>query len=406
MQNGGRFIVIAGISSGCLGILYFLSLVLHIPFFITVVLAVAAIFLFSRWLFTGVVGADAEKTAYPFLAILLLILGIFLLVYGSYPLAVKHGGWDAWAFWNLHAKYLADPLNWRKLFTNKVGDHPDYPLLLPGVSAFFIRLTGGYGYTIIPFIFSFSIMLFIPVLIYLENLEKNIIVAGLVLLFFATNTFYLSNGVAQYADIPLAFFFLCALICVNHVPENKTNVIITAACLGCCMWTKNEGLILAAIFILFHARTLFLGGNALYFISALAVPVIVLMVFKIFYAPNNDMFSAQGRDTFSQVFMTDRYKLIYKYFSMALNEKFYFVKVAFFSYLALCIIERQWPGKQMLMLIDCMAAYMMVYVLSVEYLEWHLVTSIDRLMLQLMPAMMYVIARRFSGFRLPKQQAL
>jgi hypothetical protein len=46
-----------------------------------------------------------------------------------------------------------------------------------------------------------------------------------------------------------------------------------------------------------------------------------------------------------------------------------------------------------------MAAYMMVYVFSVDYLEWHLATSIDRLMVQLMPAMVYVIALRFANNR-------
>jgi len=405
MQNASRFIVVAGISSGCLSMLYFLSLVLHAPFFIAVFIIFVAVFLFSRWVTKGNENFKPIKTELTAWAYILLVSGVILMVQSSYSPAPKHGDWDAWAFWNLHAKYLADPLNWQKLFRNNLGDHPDYPLLVPGTNAFFIRLLGGNADTIVPFIFSFSIMLFIPVLVYLETARENIVIAAIVLLLFIQDTHYLSIGLAQYADLPLAFFFLCALVCMNHIDENKTNVVLIAASLGCSMWAKNEGIILSAIFILFNMRTLFSRRNARYFILGLSFPLMVLFVFKIFYAPQNDILSGQNSDTFNQLFMASRYETIYNYFSAQLDGKFYYVKIAFFSYATLCIIEKKWPGKQMLMLIACMVAYMMVYILSVQALEWHLATSIDRLMLQLMPAMMYIISLKFSEvqFSLPKK---
>ena len=398
MQTASRFIVVAGIALGCVSMMYFLSLVLHVSFFITVLFIVAAVLLLVRWTDSATSGKEAPAQ-FPAWTLAVLAIGTTILVQRSYPLALKHGGWDAWAFWNLHTKYLADPAHWSKYLTNPNtnGDHPDYPLLLPACQAFLIRLAGGNGYTLVPFIFGFSITLFIPVLIYLEAVQKNIVVAVLVLLLFAQNTFYLYSGTSQYADVPLAFFFLCALVCVNHVQENKRNMVLTAACLGCCCWTKNEGFILAGVFILFNARTLFSRSNATYFISGLLVPGLVLMIFKSYYAPQNGMVSGQNVDTIKQLFMAGRYQLTYKYFVMMLNDKFYAIKIIFFGYLALCVFERKWPDNQMLMLVGCMIAYLLVYVLSVEYLEWHLITSVDRLMLQLMPAMVYVISRKFSN---------
>src|SRR5262249_40595038 len=52
-------------------------------------------------------------------------------------LSNPYGRWDAWAIWNLHAKFLAAPsAAWRGMFDAALGwSQPDYPLLLPSAVA-------------------------------------------------------------------------------------------------------------------------------------------------------------------------------------------------------------------------------------------------------------------------------
>jgi len=45
-----------------------------------------------------------------------------------------HAGWDAWAIWNIRARFLfrTEPGQWTDAFADQLSySHPDYPLLLP-----------------------------------------------------------------------------------------------------------------------------------------------------------------------------------------------------------------------------------------------------------------------------------
>ena len=158
--------------------------------------------------------------------------------------------------------------------------HPDYPLCLSATLAFLHRISAEHYPLAIPFGFSFIIVMLIPVWVYLEQYKKNIIVAAAALFLFATDDFYFIRGLSEYADTLLAFFFLAALICINHAAENKKYIALSAAFLGCCAWTKNEGVVLAGIFALFYARTLFSRANIKYTIGGVVLPLAALLTFK------------------------------------------------------------------------------------------------------------------------------
>ncbi len=395
MQSGSRYIIATGIGLLALSILYFLSLVLFVPFLVTVpVIFVSLVFIFGWILKNAVSGAD--KIKHPAWAWVMLFAGVSVVVYRFPVLAVHYGGWDAWGIWNLHAKYLTDPVNWKKMFENIYFAHPEYPLFIPAVNGFFIRLFAGKYVMAIPFIFNFCMTLFIPVLIFLENVKKNIVVAGIFLFLFAADTFFLTKGATQYADTTLAFFFLCAFVCVNYADEDRKFVLLTAASAGCCVWIKDEGCILALIFIVFYSQTFFKKKNILSFAIGAGVPIAIYLIYKIGYAPLSGTMSEKDNDMLSHLHDWGRYKTVYHFFIDNVNKKFYYVKVLFFLYLIVCVVQRQWPGKQFLLIICCMAAYTMVYVTSSGSIEWLLDTSQERLMHQLMPALMYVFALRFS----------
>lgn len=399
MQRSSFYIVVPGAMLACASMLYFLSLVLHLPFFAAIILVTggAALFgyYFVRSLKEGMTASD--KSTGWMLVILCACLAIFVQKVSS--ITYKYGGWDAWCIWNLHARYMMSANTWRGIFSNTIG-HPDYPLLQPGIIAFFTRLFSRADLVVIPFIFSFAITLSAPVLIYLQCATKNMAVAALTLFLFAQDTFYILNGVSQYADITLGFFFLCVLIASSHARERGRFVFPAAFLLGCCAWTKNEGIILAAVAAVFYGGVYFSRRNIRHFLGGIALPLIVLLVFKAGYAPANDIVGGQGKNTFHQVFDLTRYQLIWKYFADNMDNNFVYLKIAFFGYVLLCIAEKRWPDKNFFLLVTCIAAYLFIYVVTWLGLEWQLGTSLYRLMLQLMPAMMYVIAQRFAEIKI------
>ncbi|HXS36958.1 MAG TPA: hypothetical protein VN721_09670 [Flavipsychrobacter sp.] len=338
----------------------------------------------------------------------IMVIGVFLITNRTYYFAEKHGGYDAYAIWNYHAEMLAHQYSWKKLFLYTHFGHPDYPYCLPAFLGFFFRLFHDHYTVLIPFAFSFLITLCTPLLIYTELFKKNIVIAALILILFATDDYFLKQGVSQYADTLLAFFFLCAIICMQHYKENKKLIVLCAAFLGCCMWTKNEGSILSVIFVLFHARTIFSKHNFKYFLAGIIVPLLIITFFKVAYAPANDLISNQAASPYLKLFQAGRYKMIYDKLVVNLNTLFPVVKIGLMVYIIFCIVERKLPNKEFVMLLVCMGAYFMIYVFTPYDVAWHLNTSQDRLMHHLMPAMMYVLGLQFSRvqFVLSKQQSL
>lgn len=395
MQRQTLYIIATGLAAGLVSMLYFLSLTVALPFVVTVAVAIVCVVFFVR--FIRSVPVDDEPLVYPNLVVGILVIACVMLVQKSSGVSEKYGGWDAWAIWNMHAKFLVSKEHWRNLFLNTTYGHPDYPMLLPGFIAFFGRMFAGRHMEIISFIFNFSITLFIPVLIYFETIKKNILVAAAVLFLYINDKFFVFQGVSSYADTAVGFFFLCAFICMCQEDYHHKWAAIAGGCLGCCMWTKNEGVILTIIFTLFYLRLLIRTGGVKYFLAGLALPLLTLLVFKIGYAPANDLIAGQSSKTLMQAFDWSRYSMIYKSFTSTMNEKYYWVVVIFLLHILALVFKKKWPDKQLTILITCLAAYFMVYVFSTQGLEWHLSTSVDRLLHQLMPAMVYVIAGKFAG---------
>lgn len=397
MSNPVRHIIIGAIAMGLLSMLYFLSLVFHVPFILALIIIILAEFFFIRYVSKVIPIQDPPKDSEKWWLYLVFAAGIGLFLYNSYRLDEKYGGWDAWCVWNLHARFLSGGADkWWKMFLTSFAEHTDYPLLLPGINGFFIRLSHGHGWPMITYIISISFGLATIALLFLVNVQRNFTVAIFVFFAMAANAYYISSSVSQYADLPLAFYFLIALLATDQAKEHKIWLLLSAAALGCCIWTKNEGIILASIFIAFNARQFFSKSGIIWFLAGISLASLVLVIFKVGYAPPNDLVGGYTAARFKQVFLADRYFMIGRHFRDSLMEHFLFVGIGFVLYLVQCILERKGPSRHFYMLVSCMVVYLYIYVLSPQDLEWHLETSQERLMIQLMPAMVYVVTTRFS----------
>src|SRR3984885_12983220 len=82
---------------------------------------------------------DGTAPGFRWTWLLALTFGIALLISWirmvQMAAALPVGAWDAWALWNLRAKFLSGPGGaWRYALSPLISNsHPDYPLLLPAV---------------------------------------------------------------------------------------------------------------------------------------------------------------------------------------------------------------------------------------------------------------------------------
>src|SRR5271165_3952333 len=168
-----------------------------------------------------------------------------------------YGNWDAVSMWNLRAKYLAGPGDtWMRAFSPLLvlpgGDttHPDYPLLISGFVAQLWKYSGGETSTLVPIltaaVFAASVVALLVSALALVRGTGSALLAGLILM---TSSSFLMQPMAQYADVPLSFYYLAtlALAFLSATLEGIFHKVVLAAMAGAfasfAAWTKNEGLI-------------------------------------------------------------------------------------------------------------------------------------------------------------------
>jgi len=342
-----------------------------------------------------------------FYSAFVLAVGAFILLSLDRP----HGGWDAWAIWNMRARFIfrgGDRLD--EVFSHFLAfSHPDYPLLLPlSVSRLWKYMS--HETVVMPVLLS---MLFTFVTVGLLSCSLSLIrskgqglLAGLVLL---GTSFFIKHGAAQYADVPLGFFFLATLVlfCLHERSLSHNNNLVSLAGItaGLSAWTKNEGIlfivsILAVRLIVIISQKgwrAYLSELRSFLIGLLPV-VAIIIYFKIYIAPPNDLVSAQGLIVTSEKLLDlSRYKQVFAaYGKEAIRLGGRIVNVPFLILylfiLRVTIDSRDKIGIANAFIVLCLMllGYFFVYITSPLDLNMHLSTSLNRLFLQLWPSLLFV----------------
>src|SRR5579871_2078431 len=169
-------------------------------------------------------------------------------------LAHPHGdGWDAFAIWNLHARFLFfNGANWHEGFSALIPwSHPDYPLLLPGAIANFWIFLGRDSPAVPALISLLFTFITAGVLFAALDLLRGRTAAALAVTALLATPSFIEIGTSQYADVPLSYFFLStsALLCIaeerawinGRVPT--ATLTLAGVTASFALWTKNEGLL-------------------------------------------------------------------------------------------------------------------------------------------------------------------
>lgn len=319
-----------------------------------------------------------------------------------------HGSWDAWAIWNMRARFIFRAGDkWTEAFSNLYSwSHPDYPLLIPGNVARIWSYIGSET-TMVPMflglLFTFATVgLIVSSLSHIRSRSQGLL-AGLVLLGIS---YFIDNGAGQLADVPLGFFILSTIVlfCLQDRVGGKCLqfVFLSGVMVGFSAWTKNEGLlflisvIIARFVVLFPKKgwRIYLR-EMLSFMAGLLPILIIIVYFKTQLAPPNDLLSGQGlKLTIGRLTEFSRYLVVGKSF---LVEFYGLVKVRLIVF-PICLVflglsyEKQYKTSScssLIVLFLMLSGYFIVYIISPFDLEWHLHTSLKRLFLHLLPSAIF-----------------
>lgn len=337
-------------------------------------------------------------------------LMVSILTLGLMAFQSPYGGQDALAIWNLRARVLLKGQgSWLQDLTT-LGQHPDYPLLLPSLVA---RAWSYFGRSAwwIPFlvqgIIIYAAILSLTALIANLRGARMGLLAGWVLL---GTPFFLRESAGLQADVAVAYYLLSALALISlkecWYPDRFGLEVAAGLMAALAAWTKNEGILL--IVVLPTVRMLMLyrrsgAGTALRSLSALVtgmLPVLILLVyFKLHITPDNDLVAGQSLPaTMARMLDQSRYGRIMAAFfqGMLAFDRWQVYPLLLAIYMGLTGITHRPTNRfagltTLAVVLTVLGGFFCVYLTTPHDLHWHLRTALHRLLLQMWPATLLVV---------------
>lgn len=334
-------------------------------------------------------------------------LGLFALSFVQHLRDSPYGEWDAWAVWNLRARYIfLGGAEWRNAFSEYLHG-ADYPVLISMAIARNWTLVGRDVQAvpqILAGIFAFSTVgLLISALSKARGRSQGLI-AAIVLTSTPAFLYWSAN---QYADIPLGFYFLAAaaFIYIYNTSQSPAPqyLAVTGLMGGLALWTKNEGVFLVAGllsaqagYFVFKKRSLGNLREWIWFAIGILPALILLASFKLFVAPTNYVFNQSASSLLEKLLSWSRYKAV----TLAFRDEFFSFGDWLVPLLPLLLFYAVFTGfdlgkirqeKKALAILGItlamiFLAYMAAYVITPLPMDWQIRQSIDRLVLQIFPS--------------------
>ncbi len=308
------------------------------------------------------------------------------------PHSGRWGRWDARAIWSMHAAFLYHQQHWQNLFSPDISwTHADYPLMLPSLIAMLWRALGRIE-ALIPCGVAYSALLITSIMTYAALKKENRLAAILALGILSLTPLYAKVAAYQGADSLLGLFILTTIVLSvlsDKHPDPRLFVLTGWFC-GFSGWVKNEGVVFAlvfSIFFLWHQKKR--GISIAYYLAGLLLPAFIIFMFKLCYAPHNDIAAGQGAETIQRVMDLSRYKITFKYF-LDNATKIYPLTLVLTSIVAIKGYKRLY-AYQLLALMAMLLVYFFTFILTPRDIAWHLETASDRLFIQLLPGFVFCL---------------
>jgi len=312
------------------------------------------------------------------------------------------GFYDARDFWIPRAMALAQG----NLPLALTTWHADYPLLWTAILILGWKLAGTIG-IVIPAILAIGTSICTMILLCVSIWKAR----GAQIATFATGVMILLAygffaGLLT-ADLPLGLAYLLTLTTLTQflLSNQRRWLWVSVISAGAAMNLKNEG----AMFLVIYLAALLISRRLTW--REWLIAVLILAPFLAAFigwkaiAPTNDLIAGQGGDSLSRLLDANRYAVIAKHF--AIFAALFGVQAFLVSYTARLLPTPDNSSYNQarlliwLILAGMIAGYFMVYVMTPLPLEQHLLTSLDRLTMQLWPSVVFVSA---LAVRSPRRQ--
>jgi hypothetical protein len=326
-----------------------------------------------------------------------------------------HGDNDAYAIWNQRARFLyRGGATWREAFPHlEEWSHPDYPLLVPANVARCWAYAGAET-TLTPQLLAVAFGAAVTGLlasgVALLRTPSQGFLAGIVLL--ATPQF-VELTTAQYADGPLAFYVLAGVLlfeAYDRLERKPARLpLLAGLVIGMAAWTKNEGQLFLVATLAARGSAALRGGvpwpirskELLSLAVGLAPFLGCLAVFKLSIAPPNDLVAGQSLTaTWQRLTTLGRYGTVGREFGGAVPRLFAGAAAVLPVYALLLGLNprRPRPGRHTAVVLGAMlAGYTLIYLTTPHDLTWHVVSSADRLLMQLWPSAVLLFFLRVAA---------
>lgn len=356
------------------------------------------------------------------LAVLLAVgTALSLVCYVMYMQVSPHGGWDSITIWNFRARGL---FRGREMLMQVFSPlltfdhHADYPLFIP------LTVLHGWIYAgretlaapmAVGFFFTYGTLIVLMESLYRHRDALAALIGGCALL--GIQVFH-HAGAVQYADMPLAFFYLAAVVSIyDHMTaDDRSSLILAGIFTGAAAWTKNEGVsFFAAVCAAWVLHAFFrerrpntasrFARETLTFIAGAAVFIAVIVLFKRMFPVTNDIVGSAGIGAIiTRITDPSRYGMIFGYFTgfFFQTRLFTIVPIALIVLsIALGVRKRTVDEKPFALPVAIMvcAAYFFVYLITPNDLKWQVKFSLDRLILHFYPFAIFAVlfALRMPG---------
>ena len=210
----------------------------------------------------------------------------------------------------------------------------------------------------------------------------------------------------QFADIPLGFYIVATFVLIQRACESdrpRRWWILAGLAAGCAAWIKNEGTVfavvaLAVVGVWSLRRASGRSAAELGWLTLGALPgLLAVATFKIWLAPEDDYVRPLSVAWIaSHIVDTARWLAV----GEAFGRELWFNGAAMVGalpllvvFVAICGIARPVAAAPLLCaatVLLVLAADALVYVITPFPLEWHLGTSLARVITQLWPALVWI----------------
>lgn len=322
-----------------------------------------------------------------------------------------HGEWDAWAQWNLRARFFfrgfADG-TWRTAFAPVLAwSHADYPMLVP-MSVARLWLYGGQETVLAPiafggFLAAATVSAAALSVAHARGAVRGCLTAALLL---ACPSF-VRYSAAQCADVAVGFYLLAAFVLWARASETtQTRTLWIAAGLAAALagWAKNEGLAAFGVFLLAAGVERFYTTRSLRSVGLVvagAAPVLLVIVaFKLTLAPPSYFTSEQSlAQAIGSLIDSARVSLV----GRSLARELWLTGASTIGVLPLMVgfaaVRGLDPGAPPAARAAVAATFLLLMIYAAAYLitpkdlAWQLRTSLDRLVLQIVPTVIWAAVR-------------